>query len=55
MATMSQDKQVQEAFYHWMPRFMANQVDYNDLQRIKARLESLGRLVPGLVGDGGET
>lgn len=37
---MSNDKQVQEAFYHWMPRFMANNVDYNDLQRIKARLES---------------
>lgn len=37
---MSEDKQVQEAFYHWMPRFMANNVDYSDLQRIMARLES---------------
>jgi 2,6-dihydroxypseudooxynicotine hydrolase len=37
---MSDDKQVQEAFYHWMPRFIANNVDYSDLQRIKARLES---------------
>lgn len=37
---MSEDKQVQEAFYHWMPRFMANSVDYNDLQRIRARLAS---------------
>jgi 2,6-dihydroxypseudooxynicotine hydrolase len=37
---MSQDKQVQEAFYHWMPRFMTNRVDYNDLQRIRARLDS---------------
>ena len=34
------DKQVQEAFYHWMPRFMANNVDYNDLQRIQANMES---------------
>ena len=34
------DKQVQEAFYHWMPRFMANNVDYNDLQRIQAGMES---------------
>ena len=34
------DKQVQEAFYHWMPRFMANNVDYNDLQRIMQKLES---------------
>ncbi len=32
------DKQVQEAFYHWMPRFMANNVDYNDLQRIQANM-----------------
>ena len=37
---MSNDKQVQEAFYHWMPRFMANNVDYNDLQRIMQKLES---------------
>ena len=37
---MSDDKQVQEAFYHWMPRFMANNVDYNDLQRIRADLHS---------------
>lgn len=37
---MSEDKQVHEAFYHWMPRFMANRVDYNDLQRIREKLES---------------
>ena len=37
---MSNDKQVQEAFYHWMPRFMANNVDYNDLQRMRAKMES---------------
>lgn len=37
---MSGDKQVQEAFHHWMPRFMANNVDYNDLQRMQDKLQS---------------
>lgn len=27
---MTEDKQVQEAFYHWLPRFMANLVIYEE-------------------------
>jgi 2,6-dihydroxypseudooxynicotine hydrolase len=34
------DKQIDEAFHHWYPRFLASGVDYNDLQRIIADMES---------------
>lgn len=34
------DRQVQEAFHHWMPRFIANGIDYNDLQRMMPKFES---------------
>ncbi len=31
---MGTDRQIDEAFHHWYPRFLASGVDYNDLQRI---------------------
>jgi len=31
---MIEDSKIREALYHWHPRFLANGVDYNDLQRI---------------------
>ena len=37
---MSNDRQIKEAFHHWMPRFMASNVDYSDLQRMIGKLES---------------
>ncbi|HEX9923029.1 MAG TPA: prolyl oligopeptidase family serine peptidase [Anaerolineae bacterium] len=37
---MSNDRQIQEAFHHWMPRFMASTVDYSDLQRMITKMES---------------
>jgi dipeptidyl aminopeptidase/acylaminoacyl peptidase len=31
---MIEDSKIREALFHWQPRFLANGVDYNDLQRI---------------------
>ncbi len=35
---MIDDSKIGEALHHWTPRFLANGVDYNDLQRIIARM-----------------
>jgi 2,6-dihydroxypseudooxynicotine hydrolase len=31
---MIEDDKIREALHHWLPRFLANGIDYNDLQRI---------------------
>jgi len=36
---MIEDSKIREALHHWTPRFLANGVDYNDLQRIIASME----------------
>jgi hypothetical protein len=46
---MAQDSTVALVFAHNTPRYLATGVDPNDLQRLMARIESLGRLVPYLV------
>lgn len=35
---MIDDSKIGEALHHWTPRFLANGVDYNELQRIIARM-----------------
>jgi 2,6-dihydroxypseudooxynicotine hydrolase len=37
---MIDDSGIQEALNHWTPRFLASGIDYNDLQRILARMKS---------------
>lgn len=37
---MTKDRQIDEAFHHWYPRFLASGIDYNDLQRIIANMDT---------------
>lgn len=36
---MIADDKIQEALYHWTPRFLASGIDYNDFQRIRESME----------------
>ena len=37
---MIDDAGIKEALHHWTPRFLASGIDYNDLQRIIARMKT---------------
>jgi pimeloyl-ACP methyl ester carboxylesterase len=46
------DERVQAAIANWAPRFVSQGVDFNDFQRVTARIETWPEWLPGWVANG---